>query len=206
VAKSPIESMLHRALIRVCGDSVLHVSDYAATGVRMQVDARSRGAALSVRAAAGDGPATHRDWEEHTPDGDAEPRGWVVLASDVHVYGYRIDLVASLSLDAEIDRNAPMPCEAVILVECDGHEWHERTPQQAAKDRARDREILLKSGLPVVRFTGSEIVRDPDGCAKEVVDLALDSWRRAVFSSESISAYAIGHAGYESTSATKAEG
>lgn len=54
-----------------------------------------------------------------------------------------------------------------IGIECDGHEWHERTKQQAAADRARDRE-LLRLGLPTMRFTGSEIFHDSDRCASEV--------------------------------------
>lgn len=52
----------------------------------------------------------------------------------------------------------------LVAVECDGHDFHERTKEQAANDRARDRELML-SGVRTVRFTGSEIYRDPQGCA-----------------------------------------
>src|ERR1041384_1385190 len=30
-----------------------------------------------------------------------------------------------------------------LAIECDGHDFHDRTKQQAAYDRARDRELLL---------------------------------------------------------------
>lgn len=54
-----------------------------------------------------------------------------------------------------------------FIVECDGHEFHERTKDQAAHDRKRDR-ALLAEGFPVMRFTGSEVFRDPIGCAREI--------------------------------------
>lgn len=54
-----------------------------------------------------------------------------------------------------------------VVVECDGHDFHERTKEQAARDKRRDRE-LLAAGYPVMRFTGSEIYKDPIGCAEQV--------------------------------------
>jgi very-short-patch-repair endonuclease len=57
----------------------------------------------------------------------------------------------------------------VFVVECDGHDFHDRTKQQAAYDRARDRE-LLRLGCPTLRFTGSEIVHAADRCANEIID------------------------------------
>lgn len=55
-----------------------------------------------------------------------------------------------------------------VAVECDGHNFHERTKEQAAHDKSRDR-FLLEQGWPVMRFTGSEIHRDAAACAKQVV-------------------------------------
>lgn len=55
-----------------------------------------------------------------------------------------------------------------IVVECDGHEFHERTKEQAEHDRRRDREMQADGWL-VLRFTGREIHRNADGCACEVV-------------------------------------
>lgn len=56
-----------------------------------------------------------------------------------------------------------------LVVECDGHDFHERTKEQAAKDRSRDRALITK-GYTVFRFTGSELWRDPIGCADQVID------------------------------------
>lgn len=56
--------------------------------------------------------------------------------------------------------------EKRLVVELDGHEFHERTKEQAAKDRARDR-WMLEKGLTVIRFTGSEVWNDPFACCHQ---------------------------------------
>ncbi len=58
-----------------------------------------------------------------------------------------------------------------IAVEVDGHDFHERTKEQASKDRARDRE-LQRRGWQVFRFTGSDVYRSAHKCASEVVEAA----------------------------------
>lgn len=55
-----------------------------------------------------------------------------------------------------------------ILIECDGHDFHERTKEQAARDKKRDR-FLQSKGWQVFRFTGSEIYNDPIACAREAL-------------------------------------
>lgn len=67
-----------------------------------------------------------------------------------------------------------------LAVECDGHNFHEKTKEQAAHDKKRDRE-LQKYGYNIIRFTGSEIWSDPVGCAVEVFEhfaakLGGDGW------------------------------
>ncbi len=44
----------------------------------------------------------------------------------------------------------------LFAVEADGHDYHERTKEQAKHDRERDR-ALTRAGYTVMRFTGSEI-------------------------------------------------
>lgn len=58
-----------------------------------------------------------------------------------------------------------------LAIEADGHEFHERTKQQAAADRERDRR-LVRCGYTIIRFTGSEIHADPCGCAHEIIRTA----------------------------------
>lgn len=59
--------------------------------------------------------------------------------------------------------------ETRVIVECDGHDFHERTKEQAAKDRSRDR-TLQSVGYTIFRFTGSEIWNDPVKCCREIID------------------------------------
>lgn len=72
---------------------------------------------------------------------------------------YRADFLLTKRLRAE----APA---ASVVVEVDGHEYHERTKQQAARDRERDR-ALQTAGHSVLRFTGSQVWEDPGRCAVE---------------------------------------
>lgn len=57
-----------------------------------------------------------------------------------------------------------------LIVECDGHDWHEKTKEQAARDKKRDR-YFVKNGYRVIRFTGSEIWNKPHEVLKEVLQI-----------------------------------
>lgn len=55
-----------------------------------------------------------------------------------------------------------------LIVECDGHDFHEKTPEQAARDKKKDRDLQL-AGYKIIRFTGSEIYNNPNQCANDVI-------------------------------------
>lgn len=55
-----------------------------------------------------------------------------------------------------------------VVCECDGHEFHERTPERAQRDKARDRQMQTL-GFSVLRFTGSELWRDPYSCVQQAI-------------------------------------
>lgn len=57
--------------------------------------------------------------------------------------------------------------DKTFCVEIDGHDFHS-SKEQRGRDAKRDRE-LLAAGYPVLRFTGTEIYRDPEGCAEEAL-------------------------------------
>lgn len=69
---------------------------------------------------------------------------------------------------AGFDGDVPTYRTQSLVVECDGHHFHERTKAQARKDRSRDR-AAIADGLTVLRFTGSEIHKDPAKCAAECI-------------------------------------
>lgn len=72
---------------------------------------------------------------------------------------YRVDILITVTM--------PGGRALRLAVECDGHAFHEKTKEQAAHDKQRDR-ALAEIGLRMLRFTGSEIWRDPWACAEEV--------------------------------------
>lgn len=56
------------------------------------------------------------------------------------------------------------------VIECDGHDFHERTKEQAQKDKERDR-TLQAAGFRVFRFTGSEIWKTDGKCVTDSLDV-----------------------------------
>lgn len=64
--------------------------------------------------------------------------------------------------------NPTKPLTLKVVVECDGHDYHERTKDQAKRDKQRDRDFT-QNGFTVFRFTGSEIHNDALKCALEVI-------------------------------------
>jgi very-short-patch-repair endonuclease len=66
-----------------------------------------------------------------------------------------------------------------VAIELDGHEFHERTRDQVRKDKARERAIV-QQGVTVLRFSGSEIVRNGRGCVEEVEKFLRKTMRPAV--------------------------
>lgn len=88
---------------------------------------------------------------------------WVSIEMQSPVLGYRADFLVSAKFMGRSDISR-------IVVECDGHDFHERTKEQASRDKRRDRE-MTSAGFLVLRFTGSDIHRDAIGCAHEVSKL-----------------------------------
>ena len=65
-----------------------------------------------------------------------------------------------------------------LAIETDGHDFHERTKEQAARDRSRDR-AFTADGWKVLRFTGSELHRSVESCWNEVDRLREAAWQAA---------------------------
>ena len=55
-----------------------------------------------------------------------------------------------------------------LLIECDGKNWHS-SEEQKAHDAKKDA-AALEYGYLTMRFTGSQIHRDADGCAQKIFD------------------------------------
>ena len=56
-----------------------------------------------------------------------------------------------------------------VVIELDGHDFHEKTAEQVSRDKSREREIVA-AGYTMFRFSGREVVRCPEKCVNEVMD------------------------------------
>lgn len=56
-----------------------------------------------------------------------------------------------------------------LLIECDGKDFHS-SPEQVEHDRRKD-QAAHDRGYLTMRFTGSQIHRDSDGCAQRIFEL-----------------------------------
>jgi very-short-patch-repair endonuclease len=92
----------------------------------------------------------------------APGRSGIFIFQQAPVLYYRADFLLAAMASPEMEPHW-------VVAECDGHEFHERTPVQAEHDRKRDR-TMTAAGYRVFRFTGTEINRDPAKCAAEVIN------------------------------------
>ena len=102
-----------------------------------------------------------------------KPQGDVHIQPQAQLGDYRVDFALVANERWASDLNV----EAKIVIECDGHDFHERTKEQAERDRSRDR-VLTTMGWTVLRFTGREIVRDPMACVISVGDAIRAEFQR----------------------------
>ena len=102
----------------------------------------------------------------------------MMLKLDVHFRGDRLnigqaDIVPQFDVGRfRLDFAVMTELGEKFAIECDGHEFHERTKEQAAKDRSRERE-LVSEGWKVLRFTGSEVWKDGRACSRQVLNIVM---------------------------------
>ena len=100
------------------------------------------------------------------------------MAPQAKIGKYRVDFWLTLRSDNWLkddpritNRNSlPSFFESQVIVECDGHEFHERTKEQAMNDRQKDR-LLQEMGFKIFRFTGAEIWADVFKCAEQTISV-----------------------------------
>lgn len=73
---------------------------------------------------------------------------------------YRVDFL--IEFHHKKGTNAP------VIVELDGHAFHDKDKHQRSYEKARDR-FLVKSGYKVLHFTGSDVNADPHKVVFEVL-------------------------------------
>jgi hypothetical protein len=163
--KSPIETQLVQA-IRAQVPAATILDDYT-LGPSLKWLPKTRQVHFKV-----DNPngPNELDGDEYGTERDKADR-WIGMYADVEILTYRADILIA------VDGNDAMT--EWLAVECDGHDFHDRTKQQAAYDRARDRELLAQ-GVYTIRFTGSEIHHDSHRCAVETWGLIEAIYERSI--------------------------
>jgi very-short-patch-repair endonuclease len=92
-------------------------------------------------------------WEQALQDARYMADLQVAIYPQCSIEPYRVDFLIVVAIGNS---------RKWIVVECDGHDFHEKTKAQAAHDKKRDR-FLQSKGLSVFRFTGAEIwKRNPE--------------------------------------------
>jgi len=91
--------------------------------------------------------------------------GWFAVDQQFQFGNYHVDVCLCAEINLADGKQSHTP---IVAVECDGHQFHERTKEQAARDKKRDR-WFAQQGICLFRFTGSEIFKSPFECAFEVI-------------------------------------
>lgn len=95
---------------------------------------------------------------------DMDTQGWGIHIYPQYEIGkYRVDFMISTTFHPSVNKQS-------IVVELDGHEFHDKNKTQRSYEKARDR-FLVSSGYRVVHFTGSDVVKDPYAVAFECLEL-----------------------------------
>lgn len=82
---------------------------------------------------------------------------------------YRADFLAIFS-EMVFENDEPHEVNKFILVECDGHDFHEKSKKQVKVRNDRDYDLKMH-GFDIVHFSGSEIFNDPEQCVDKIKNL-----------------------------------
>lgn len=86
-----------------------------------------------------------------------------VIIPQFQIGAYRVDFIAYMAI--------PAHCKpSIVVIECDGHDFHDKDKKQRSYEKKREREIQ-KLGYRIFRFTGSDITESPYSCAKEIIEV-----------------------------------
>lgn len=94
----------------------------------------------------------------------------VKIEPQKEIGAYKVDFLLSSSGFVIFNKAEGDPAELnnprKVIVELDGHKFHETTPAQRKYEKERDR-FFQKEGYKVLHYTGSEIVKNPFSAALE---------------------------------------
>lgn len=65
------------------------------------------------------------------------------------------------------------------IIECDGHEFHQKTKEQVERDNERTR-LFQQNGYEVLRYSGTEVYHKSHQCAFEIRRKIINDWLRLI--------------------------
>lgn len=103
---------------------------------------------------------SHEQYGEKNPYKESR----IFITQQAIIGKYRVDFLMSC------DGIGPSEMLTPIVVELDGHDFHDKDKRQRSYEKERDR-FLVKQGLRVLHFTGADVVADPFKVAYESLDM-----------------------------------
>ena len=64
-----------------------------------------------------------------------------------------------------------------IVIECDGHDFHEKSKEQVKKNNQRDLDLKM-AGYDVLHFSGSQLYNEPFQCADKAIDYIISKIKK----------------------------
>ena len=83
-------------------------------------------------------------------------------------HNYYADFLFDTSIMTYVKYDNPLR----LVIECDGHDFHEKTKMQVARDNQRVLDLKFE-GYDVIRFSGSQIFNDPIKCAYDAYNYII---------------------------------
>ena len=93
-------------------------------------------------------------------------RPFIFYHSQANIGKYRVDFLCSM-----------VGTKQEYIIECDGHDFHEKTKEQVKYDKQRER-YLVSKGYKVLRFSGSEIISDFERIKEELYNFFEEEYRK----------------------------
>ena len=91
----------------------------------------------------------------------------VLFTPQAQIGKFKVDFLLEANWPPEWHRNVVF---SPVIVELDGHDFHDKDKHQRAYEKGRDR-FLVRAGYRVLHYTGSEVAADPYKCAHEALNL-----------------------------------
>lgn len=105
-----------------------------------------------------------------------------LTALEIYRQEHDVDIFIQPQIEIEIDNkkyiadfeveydelcNPKLKKDFALVIECDGYEFHQKTKKQVEYDNKREYDLKINN-YQILRFSGSEIYKDPIDCAERV--------------------------------------